>query len=115
MYALGVDSGDLAAGETAALDQVGIDRSTLTKTDDAELGDWMINFYSLGGGQGVTPLCQVADQVTYCLIATGDESLTNNPPEHVMMTIQGFTIAGKEAALPSTVEDFEAYVNTCGR
>jgi D-alanyl-D-alanine carboxypeptidase len=112
LYALGVDSGDLAAGETAALNQVGIDPATLTKTDDAELGDWNINFYSLGGGQGVTPLCQVADQVTYCLIATGDESLTNNPPEHVMMTIQGFTIAGKAAALPSTVEDFEAYVNS---
>ena len=112
MYALSVDSGDLTAGEAEALTQAGIDPSTLTKTDYAELGDWTINFYSLGGGQGVTPVCQVADQVTYCLIATGDESLTNNPPEHVMMTIQGFTIAGKEAALPSTVEDFEAYVNT---
>jgi D-alanyl-D-alanine carboxypeptidase len=112
MYALSVDSADLAAGQDAALKQVGIDPATLTKTDYAELGDWNINFYSLGGGQGVTPLCQVADQVTYCLIATGDESLTNNPPEHVMMTIQGFNIAGKEAALPSTVEDFEAYVNT---
>lgn len=112
MYALGVEAADLAAGEAAALQQVGIDPATLTKTDDAELGDWTIHFYSLGGGQGVTPLCQVADQVTYCLIATGDESLTNNPPEHVMMTIQGFTIAGKEAALPSTVEEFEAYVNT---
>ena len=112
LYALGVASADLAAGETAALNQVGIDPATLTKTDDAELGDWTINFYSLGGGQGVTPVCQVNANVTYCLIATGDESLTNNPPEHVMMTIQGFTIAGKEAALPSTVEEFEAYVNT---
>jgi CubicO group peptidase (beta-lactamase class C family) len=60
----------------------------------------------------VTPVCQIADLQTYCLIAAGDESLTNNPPEHVMMTIQGFKIAGKGAALPSTVEEFEAYVNT---
>jgi CubicO group peptidase (beta-lactamase class C family) len=54
----------------------------------------------------------VADQVTYCLIAAGDESLTNNPPEHVMMTIQGFNIAGKVTALPSTIEDFEAFVDS---
>jgi len=112
MYALSVESDDLAAGEAAALKHVGIDASALTKTDDAELGDWTINFYSLGGGQGVTPVCQISDLLTYCLIAAGDESLINKTPDHVMMTIQGFTIAGKGAALPSTVEEFEAYVNT---
>jgi CubicO group peptidase (beta-lactamase class C family) len=112
LYALSVDSDDLAAGEDAALKQVGIDPSALTKTDDVKLGDWYVTFYSLGEGQGVAPVCQVADQVTYCSIAAGEESLTHNPPEHVMMTIQGFAIAGKETALPSTIETFEAYVNS---
>ena len=112
MYVVTVESDDLAAGEAAALKQAGIDPTALTKTDDASLGDWTVTFYSLGEGQGVTPVCQVEDKVTYCLIATGDEGLTQNPPEHVMMTIQGFAIAGKETTLPSTIADFEAYVNS---
>lgn len=95
MYVLSVESDDLAAAEEAALRQIDIDPSALTKTNEAKFGDWTITFYSLGEGQGVTPLCQVEDKVTYCLIATGDEGLTQNPPEHVMMTIQGFAIAGK--------------------
>jgi hypothetical protein len=95
MYVVTVESDDLAAGEDAALRQIDIDPSALTKTNETELGDWTITFYSLGEGQGVTSLCQVEDKVTYCLIATGDEGLTQNPPEHVMMTIQGFAIAGK--------------------
>jgi hypothetical protein len=95
MYVLSVETDDLETGQDAALNQVGIDPSALTKTDETRLGDWTITFYSLGEGQGVTPLCQVEAEVTYCLIATGDEGLTQNPPEHVMMTIQGFAIAGK--------------------
>jgi CubicO group peptidase (beta-lactamase class C family) len=110
LYALSVESGDLAAGESAALKQAGFDPSTLTKTDNTRLGDWTINFYTPGEGKGVAPVCQVVDQVTYCLIAAGEESLTHNPPEQVMMTIQGFTIAGKQTALPGTVDEFEAYV-----
>jgi CubicO group peptidase (beta-lactamase class C family) len=38
MYALGVESADLAAGETAALNQVGIDPSTLTKRGHRSVG-----------------------------------------------------------------------------
>ena len=112
MYALSVESGELVAGQAAALNQVGIDPAALTKKKDTKLGDWYVTFYTQGEGQGVTPLCQVVDQVTYCLIATGDASLTYNPPENVIATIQGFSIAGKEVALPSTVEEFEAYVNS---
>ncbi|MCL4861401.1 MAG: beta-lactamase family protein [Caldilineaceae bacterium] len=112
MYVVTVESADLAAGEAAALRQIGNDPAALTKTNDVKLGDWNVTFYSLGEGQGVTPVCQIADQVTYCLIFTGEEGLTHNPPEHVMMTIQGFALAGKATALPSTVEEFEAYVNS---
>jgi len=112
MYVLTVESNDLEVGADAALRQIDIDPSALTKTNETKFGDWTITFYSLGEGQGVTPLCQVEDEVTYCLVATGDEGLTQNPPEHVMMTIQGFAIAGKETTLPSTIEDFEAYVNS---
>jgi CubicO group peptidase (beta-lactamase class C family) len=112
MYVVTVESDDLAAGAEAALQQIDIDPSALTKTDDASLGDWNVTFYSRGEGQGVTPVCQVEDKVTYCLIFTGDEGLTQNPPEQVFTTIQGFAIAGRESALPGTIEDFEAYVNS---
>ena len=112
MYVVTVESDDLAAGAEAALRQIGIDPSALTKTNETKLGDWYITFYSLREGKGVTPLCQVEDEVTYCLVATGDEGLTKNPPEHVMKTMQGFAIAGKEIVLPTTVEEFEAYINS---
>jgi CubicO group peptidase (beta-lactamase class C family) len=112
MYVVTVESDDLETGQEAALRQIDIDPSALTKTDETKFGDWTITFYSLGEGQGVTPLCQVEAEVAYCLIFTGDEGLTQNPPEQVFATIQGFAIAGKESALPGTIEDFEAYVNS---
>jgi CubicO group peptidase (beta-lactamase class C family) len=107
-----IESDVLEMGQEAALNQAGIDSATLTKADEAKMGQWYITFYSQGGGRGVTPLCQVADQVTYCLIFTGEEDLTNNPPEHVFKTFEGFSIAGKETILPTTIEDFETYVNS---
>jgi CubicO group peptidase (beta-lactamase class C family) len=103
---------DLAAGEGAAFNQAGIDPASLNKVDDAKMGAWNINFYSLGEGRGVSTLCQVADLVTYCLVFTGAQDLTENPPEHVFTTFEGFTIAGHETTLPTTIEDFEAYVNS---
>jgi CubicO group peptidase (beta-lactamase class C family) len=112
MYVVTVESDDLEAGADVALRQIGIDPSALTKRDDGSLGDWHITFYWHGEGKGVTPLCQVDNEVTYCLIATGDDDLTKNPPEHVMRTLQGFAIAGKEVDLPTTVEEFEAYINS---
>jgi CubicO group peptidase (beta-lactamase class C family) len=45
------------------------------------------------------------------IAATGDEALTANPPDDVLKTIQGFTLAGEEVVLPTTVGEFEAYVN----
>jgi CubicO group peptidase (beta-lactamase class C family) len=107
-----VESADLAAGEAAALDQAGIDPSTLKRPDHAGFGPWNVTFYSQGAGQGVTTMCQVDGTVTYCLIFTGEETQTQNPPEHVFMTFQGFTIHGRQTSLPGTVEDFEAYVNS---
>ncbi|UCH25728.1 MAG: alpha/beta fold hydrolase [Trueperaceae bacterium] len=110
MAVLTVETGDLAVAEEAALRLVGVEPGGLTQTDTAALGNWSIGFYSQGGGQGVTPLCQEREGVSHCLVAIGDESLTKNPPQHVMSTIQAFTLAGAEVALPSTVEVFEAYL-----
>jgi CubicO group peptidase (beta-lactamase class C family) len=84
MYVLSAESADLAAGEAAGLQQIGIDASTLTKREEVKLGDWNVTFYAQAEGQGVTPLCQVAEQVTHFLNFTGEEGLTHNPPEHVM-------------------------------
>ncbi len=68
--------------------------------------------FSLGDGQGVTALSQVKDSRSYWIIATGDEPITFSPPEKVMETIGGFAFAGEEAVLPTTVGEFEAYINS---
>ena len=112
MAVLTIASDDLETAVAAALKQVGIDPAALTQTNTAKLGNWSIIFYSQGEGQGVTILGQVKDDTTYCLIAAGDEGLTNNPPDHVMKTIQAFTLAGEEFVLPTTVDAFEAYINS---
>ncbi|MBD3307485.1 serine hydrolase, partial [candidate division KSB3 bacterium] len=112
MYVVTVASDDREAGGHAALKQVGFDPATLAQTGTVKLDNWDITFYSHGDGKGVTILAQVKENTTYCLIATGDERLTQNPPDHVMKTIQAFTLAGEEFVLPSTVDAFEAYLNS---
>ena len=112
MYIVTIESDTLETAKDAALKQVGIDVTTLTQTDAMTFGNWSIIFYSQGNGKGVTMLAQVKDDTTYCLIATGAEGLTQNPPDHVMKTIQAFTLAGEEFVLPTTVDAFEAYVNS---
>ena len=112
MAVLTVETDDLAVAEMAALRLVGIDPEVLTQTGSTGLGDWSVTFYSRGAGQGVTPLCQERDGVSYCLVAMGDESLTLNPPQHVMTTIQAFAVTGAETALPSTIDAFEAYLGS---
>jgi CubicO group peptidase (beta-lactamase class C family) len=68
----------------------------------------------MAGGQGVTVLAQVKDATTYAIVATGSEDVVNRaePPADVMSTIAGFAFAGEEVVLPTTVEEFEAYVNS---
>lgn len=112
MYVVTSDSDDLEAGAIAALKQIGIDPGALTRKSDSQFGSWFIVFYSKGEGQGVTTLAQVMDGTSYVLVATGDEVLTKNPPEHVMKTVRGFTIAGAELALPRTISEFEDYINS---
>jgi len=106
-----VESDDLEASVDAALRQIGVDPAALTETLRGTWDKWSLVRYSLGDGQGVTVLAQAKDGTTYAIVATGDEALTANPPDDVMKTIQGFTLAGEEV-LPTTVEEFEAYVNS---
>ncbi|MCP4396730.1 MAG: beta-lactamase family protein [bacterium] len=112
MYVVTVASDDLEAGGDAALKQAGFDPATLTQTNTTRFGNWDIIFYLREEGQGVTILAQIKEDTTYCLIVTGDEGLTQNPPDHVMKTIQAFRLAGEEVVLPTTVDAFEAYVNS---
>jgi CubicO group peptidase (beta-lactamase class C family) len=112
MYVLTVETGNLAAAEEAALRLVGVDPDGLAQTKSTKFVNWFITFYSQGGGKGVTSLCQEKDGVSHCLIVTGDEGLTTNPPDPVMKTVQAFVLAGEEITLPSTVEAFEAYINS---
>ncbi len=110
MYVVTAESSDLEAGMDAALRQVGIDPGALTLKDTGKFGNWNIFYHSLGDGKGVTILAQVKDETTYCLIGTGDEAITMNPPENLVKTVGGFTLAGEEVILPTTVDEFEAYI-----
>ena len=112
MYIVTAKSSDLEAGIDAAVRQVDIDPAALALKDSGRFGNWTIFYYSLGDGKGVTVLAQVEDATTYCLIATGDETITMNPPAQVVNTAGGFTLAGEEVILPSTVDEFEAYINS---
>ena len=112
MYIVTVESDDLEASIDTALRQVGVDPAALTETLLSSWDRWSLFYYSLGDGQGVTVLSQVKDGASYVIVATGDEALTTNPPNNVMATIAGFAFAGEEAVLPTTVEGFEAYINT---
>ena len=112
MYVVTTESDDLEAGAIAGLRKVGIDPSALKQTNTGGLGNWFITFYSIGQGKGVTTLVQVKDGTSYLIVAAGDEGFTKNPPEHVMRTIQGFTFTREEIVLPTTVGEFEAYINT---
>jgi CubicO group peptidase (beta-lactamase class C family) len=112
MYIVTVESDDLEVGIDTALRQAGVDPAALTETKRSSLNRWKVIFYSLGDGQGVTALAQVKDGRSYWIIFTGDEALTFSPPEKVMATIGGFAFAGEEAVLPTTVGEFEAYINS---
>jgi CubicO group peptidase (beta-lactamase class C family) len=109
-----VESGDLYAGIDAALKKINIDPGALTPIVAGEsLGLWYIFMYSLGDGRGVIVLAQVKDGMTYVIIGTGSEDVVcrAEPPADVMNTILGFTFIGGELVLPTTVEEFEAYIN----
>ena len=112
MYIVSADLPDLEVGVDVALRKIGIDPATLTLADTGKFGNWHISYHSLGDGKGVTVLAQVKGETTYCLVATGDETLTMNPPDHVVKTVGGFTFTGEEVILPTTVEEFEAYMGS---
>jgi len=115
MHLVTVESDDLYAGIDAALRKIDVDPAALTPTLAGEsLGLWNVFMYSAGDGQGVTVLAQVKDEVTYCLIATGREDVVcrAEPPADVMNTILGFSFAGEEMVLPTTVQECEAYINS---
>jgi CubicO group peptidase (beta-lactamase class C family) len=57
-------------------------------------------------------LGQTSDGTSYYFVATGPEDLVVNPPEDALETIQGFSLSGAEGSLPTTVEEFESYVNS---
>jgi CubicO group peptidase (beta-lactamase class C family) len=115
MHIVAVESDDLEAGIDAALEQIGVDPAALTSTVAGEsLGRWFVFQYSLGDGQGVTVLAQMRDSTTYAIIATGRADVVNRaePPADVLHTIAGFAFSGQETDLPSTVEEFEAYIDS---
>jgi len=111
MYVVTAESSDLEAGIDEALRKLDIDPAALTLKDTGKFSNWTIFYYSVGDGKGVTVLAQVKDETTYCLIATGDEAITMNPPANVVNTAGGFTLTGEEVILPTTVDEFEAYIN----
>jgi len=115
MHIVTVESSDLYVGIDASLTRIGIDPGVLVPTLAGEsLGLWSVFMYSAGDGQGVTVLAQVKDEVTYAIIATGDEDVVcrAEPPANVMDTILGYSFTGEEIVLPTTVQEFEAYVNS---
>jgi len=112
MYIVTAESSDLEAGIDAALRQIDIDPGALTLKDTGKFGNWNIFYHSLGDGKGVVILAQVKDETTYCLIGMGDEAITMNPPANLVKTVGGFTLAGEEVILPTTVQEFEAYINS---
>jgi CubicO group peptidase (beta-lactamase class C family) len=110
-----VATGELEAGVDAALVQVGLDPATLTLTSaGTSLGLWSVYFYAAADEQGAAVLAQVKDDTTYVIIGTGREEVVarGEPPGDVLDTIEGFNFAGTAAALPSTVEAFEEYLNS---
>ena len=107
MHIVTVESDDFEAGVDAALRQVGIDPAALVVTLLGGWEKWSLFYYSMEDGQGVTVLAQVKDGMSYLIIATGDETLTANPPDNVMQTIGGFTLAGEEVILPTMIEGGE--------
>jgi CubicO group peptidase (beta-lactamase class C family) len=115
MVVVTAESDDLEAGVDVALRHIGIDPATLTLTNAGNtMGLWFVFFYSAGDGQGVAVLAQVRDETTWAIVATGDEDVVvrAEPPGDVLDTIEGFAFAGEKAALPTTVEAFENYVNS---
>ncbi|MCP4381686.1 MAG: alpha/beta fold hydrolase [Hyphomicrobiales bacterium] len=112
MYVATVESDDLGVGLDTALRQVGIDPAALTETRRTSLNRWNVLFHSSGETQGVSVLAQIRNGTSYWIIFTGDEALTVSPPEKVMATIGGFAFVGDEAVLPTTVSEFEIYINS---
>ncbi len=110
MYIVTAEFSDLETGMDEALRKIDIDTAALTLQDTGNFGNWNIFYYTLGDGKGVTVLAQVKDETTYCLIARGDEAFTMNPSANLVKTAGGFTLAGEEVILPTTVEEFEAYM-----
>lgn len=110
LYLVAVESDDLSLAAEAALRQVVLDPAGLTITDSGDaFGPWNLTYYSLEDDKGVTTAAQSRDGITYVIIVTGDFAHTSTVADHVVRTIGGFALSGVDV-LPSTVEEFEAYV-----
>jgi len=110
MSLVSIEASDVEGDMPAAMQAVGVDPASLTETYRGSWNRWSIFYYDAASGEGVTVLGQVQDGIGYYIVATGDAAITSNPPDDVMKTIEGFALTG-EVVLPSTVAEFESYVN----
>jgi len=110
MSLVSIEASDVEGDMPTAVQSVGVDPASLTETYRGAWNRWSIFYYDTVLGEGVTVLGQVQDGIGYYIVATGDVALTSKPPEDVMKTIEGFALTG-EVLLPSTVAEFESYVN----
>jgi len=110
MSLVSIEASDVEGDMPTAMQSVGVDPTSLTETYRGAWNRWSIFYYDTVLGKGVTVLGQVQDGIGYYIVATGDAAITSNAPEDVMKTIGGFALSG-EVVLPSTVAEFESYVN----
>jgi len=110
MSLITIDASDVEGDMPTAVQAVGVDPASLTETYRGAWNKWSIFYYDTASGEGVTVLGQIQDGIGYYIVATGDAAITSNVPEDVMKTVGGFALTG-EVVLPSTVAEFESYVN----
>jgi len=110
MSLITIDASDVEDDMPTAVQAVGVDPASLTETYRGSWNKWSIFYYDTVSGEGMTVLGQVQDDIGYYIVATGDAAITSNAPDDVMKTIEGFALTG-EVVLPSTVAEFESYVN----
>ncbi len=110
MSLISIEASDVEGDMATAMQSVGVDPASLTETYRGAWNKWSLFYYDTASGEGVTVLGQVQDGIGYYVVATGDAAITSNPPDDVMKTIEGFALTG-EVVLPSTVAEFESYVN----
>ena len=78
-------------------------------TDTATLGKWNGFFCSSGNGKGVCISAEAGVETSYCLILRTEEDLSRGSSEHVTKTVKGFTFAGEEMVLLTTVQEVESW------